>query len=305
VARRVSRLLKSRSCKLHRVRNQRAPGNSPALFILWYNRGMNVKRFRAVVYGYYVRHKRTMAWRDTRDPYKIVVSEIMLQQTQVARVMEKYPAFIRAFPTLRVLARASLAAVLTVWQGMGYNRRALYLKQLAETVVRDYAGRIPSERALLEKLPGIGPATSASVCAFAFDTAYPFIETNIRSVFIHHFFSDATGTSDAMIIPLVEKTLDRADPRNWYYALMDYGAYLKARYPNPSRKSAAYKRQSPLEGSVRQMRSRVVTYLLAHGPCRRKGIMLLAADKPRIREALAGLIHDRMVVAVNGILSIP
>jgi A/G-specific adenine glycosylase len=268
------------------------------------NPSMTPQRFRKIIYEYYSRHKRPMAWRDTRDPYKIIVSEIMLQQTQVPRVIEKYPEFIRAFPSLRSLASAPLARVLQVWQGMGYNRRALYLKQLAATVMRDYAGIIPSDRILLQKLPGLGAATSASVCAFAFDAAHPFIETNIRSVFIHHFFNGRTGISDALILPLVEKTLDRKDPRNWYYALMDYGVYLKAHYPNPSRKSAGYKKQSPLDGSVRQMRSRVVKYLLSNGSCLESELMDLAPDKQRVCEALAGLKKDRMITGSKGKLRI-
>jgi A/G-specific adenine glycosylase len=257
---------------------------------------MNAECFRKLVYAHYARHRRSMPWRNTRDPYRIIVSEIMLQQTQVPRVREKYAGFIRAFPTLGALARAPLARVLEAWQGLGYNRRALYLKRLAQAVERDYAGRIPSRRELLERLPGLGPATSASVCAFAFGEAHPFIETNIRSVFIHHFFKGKDGVSDSRILPFVEKTLDRSDPRNWYYALMDYGSHLKSTLPNPSRKSAGYKKQPPLEGSVRQMRARIVSYLLARGGrCPGNELKRLGGSVSRVREALAGLKKDGLV----------
>jgi A/G-specific adenine glycosylase len=266
---------------------------------------MDVKKFRRLVYAYYAAHKRPMAWRRTRDPYRIIVSEIMLQQTQVPRVKEKYGEFIRVFPTLKSLAAAPLADVLKVWQGMGYNRRALYLKRLAETVLREHEGKIPSEREALKKLPGLGPATSACVCAFAFGTAHPFIETNIRSVFIHHFFNGASGVRDDDILPLVDKTLDRRDPRNWYYALMDYGVYLKDVYPNPSRKSAGYKRQSPLEGSIRQIRARIISCLLTKGRCRRSELLRIATDGAGFRKALEGLITDRLVICRDGRFSIP
>jgi A/G-specific adenine glycosylase len=265
---------------------------------------MDASRFRKTVYGYYARHKRPMAWRNTRDPYRIIVSEIMLQQTQVPRVREKYAEFILAFPTLRRLAEAPLADVLKVWQGLGYNRRALYLKRLAEAVVRDYGGRVPRERELLQKLPGLGPATSASVCAFAFGAAHPFIETNIRSVFIHHFFKGGKPVPDSRILPLVEKTLDRADPRNWYYALMDYGTHLKSGFPNPSRKSAGYKKQPPLEGSVRQARARIVKRLLEKGGCPGNELLRISPD-PRISLiALEGLKKDGLAAERRGIVSI-
>lgn len=260
-------------------------------------------QFRKLIYGYYQRHRRPMPWRRTRDPYRIVVSEVMLQQTQVARVREKYGEFIRAFPTIGDLARAPLAQVLAAWQGMGYNRRALYLKRLAETVVREYGGVIPRRREQLEKLPGLGPATSASVCAFAFGDPHPFIETNIRSVFIHHFFRNKACVSDAQILPLVEKTLDRDDPRNWYYALMDYGVYLKSKHGNPSRRSSGHKTQPPLEGSVRQMRARIVRSLLP-GKRRERDIVRGARDPALVRTAISGLRKDRLIVRTQGFLSI-
>ncbi|MGE5309130.1 MAG: A/G-specific adenine glycosylase [Deltaproteobacteria bacterium] len=261
---------------------------------------MDVRTFRRIVYAYYKRNRRPMPWRSTCDPYRILVSEVMLQQTQVARVMEKYPEFIRAFPTVRALAEAPLARVLKVWQGMGYNRRALYLRKLARTVVAEHDGRIPRDRQTLLGLPGLGPATSACVCAFAFGQAFPFIETNIRSVFIHHFFRGKSGVCDTEILPLVEKTLDRSDPRNWYYALMDYGVHLKATRPNPSRRSSGYKKQSPLEGSVRQARARIVRYLLANKGCAVTGLLRLSQDRALAAEALEGLERDRLVAVRDG-----
>ena len=164
-----------------------------------------------------------MPWRTTRDPYSILVSEIMLQQTQVERVKTKYTEFLAAFPTIESLASSLLTDVLRTWQGLGYNRRAIALKRCAEEIVSRYSGQFPRDTAELETLPGIGPYTARAVAAFAFGMAEPLIETNIRTVFIHFFFHGRDRVSDREIMPLVARTLDRHNPREWYYALMDFG----------------------------------------------------------------------------------
>ncbi|WP_239026859.1 A/G-specific adenine glycosylase [Geomonas oryzisoli] len=222
-----------------------------------------VAGFRHIILDYYRAHGRRLPWRETRDPYAILVSEIMLQQTQVERVREKYLQFLAVFPNWRELAEAELSRVLELWQGLGYNRRAVSLQSCARAVCEHFAGTLPHEVAQLESLPGIGPYTARAVATFAFDTATPFIETNIRSVFIHHFFADAEAVRDADILPLVELTLDRDNPRDWYYALMDYGAMLKRSGVNPSRKSAHHVRQSPFRGSNREQRSLILRAILA------------------------------------------
>jgi A/G-specific adenine glycosylase len=189
----------------------------------------------------------------------------MLQQTQVSRVLGKYAAFITRFPTIRSLAKASLRDILHAWQGLGYNRRALALKRMAEEVVRNHGGQVPSDRLLLESLPGIGQSTSGAVCAFAFNQPVIFIETNIRSVFLHHFFNGKDKVSDEQLILHIEKTLDTKNPRRWYSALMDYGVYLKERAVNPSRRSLHYRRQSRFEGSRRQVRGMILRLLVSRG----------------------------------------
>ena len=148
------------------------------------------------------------------------------------------------------------------WQGLGYNRRALSLKTAAQVLVNNYNGKIPRSREELKKLPGVGEATAASVCAFAFGKSVVFIETNIRSVFIHLFFKSAHAIKDSQILPLIEQTLDINNPRQWYYALMDYGVFLKERFGNPSRGSAHYRKQSPFHGSNRQLRGRLLKVLV-------------------------------------------
>ncbi len=211
---------------------------------------------------HYQVHGRDLPWRRTHDPYLVIVSEVMLQQTQVARVEPKYTEFIEAFPDLESLARAPLETVLRCWQGLGYNRRAVSLKRLAEQVVAEHGGLIPRDLQSLRRLPGVGPATAAAVAAFAFGDPYPFLETNIRAAYLHHFFADREGVADKEVLPLVEATLDRADPRTWYYALMDYGSTLKRRVSNPSRRSRHHSRQSPFEGSKRQLRARTLRVVL-------------------------------------------
>ncbi|WP_224983821.1 HhH-GPD family protein [Geomonas agri] len=219
--------------------------------------------FRHTVLDHYRSQGRRLPWRETHDPYAILVSEIMLQQTQVDRVRDKYLEFLAVFPTWQELAEAELSRVLSLWQGLGYNRRAVSLQLCARAVLERFAGTLPCEVAQLESLPGIGPYTARAVAAFAFGIATPFIETNIRSVFIHHFFPDSESVRDAEILPLVELTLDRDDPRQWYYALMDYGASLKRGRANPSRKSAHHVRQSPFRGSNREQRSLILRAILA------------------------------------------
>ena len=222
-----------------------------------------ISEFQQVVLDHYGQHDRPMPWRNTPDPYKILVSEIMLQQTQVERVLVKYPAFLTAFPDFTSLAQAPLADILTVWQGMGYNRRAISLQKCAQRVVKEYNGMLPADVDTLATFPGIGRATASSICAFAFNMPVVFIETNIRRVFIHFFFSDADTVSDAKILPLVEKALYGKNPRIWYWALMDLGTALKKIVINPNRRSTHYTKQSPFEGSDRWIRGRIIAILLA------------------------------------------
>jgi A/G-specific adenine glycosylase len=219
--------------------------------------------FRETVQEHYRQQGRALPWRETCDPYAILVSEIMLQQTQVDRVRDKYRAFLAAFPGFVDLARAELSSVLSLWQGLGYNRRAVALRQCAVAVVERFGGALPKEINELQSLSGIGPYTARAVALFAFGEPTPFIETNIRSVFIHHFFADHEQVPDRDLLPLVEITLDRENPRDWYYALMDYGAMLKKSGVNPSRKSAHHAIQSPFRGSNREQRSRLLKLILA------------------------------------------
>jgi A/G-specific adenine glycosylase len=245
--------------------------------------------FQAMIWAFYHAHARPMAWRETRDPYAILVSEVMLQQTQVNRVKEKYPDFIGTFPTFETLAAAPLSAVLDQWQGLGYNRRAVALHRAAGIVVADWGGHLKEDPADLVTLPGIGKATAASIAAFAFNRPTVFIETNIRRVFIHCFCADRDGVTDGEILPLVEQTLDRENSREWYYALMDFGTFIAANHPNPNRKSAHYSKQSRFEGSDRQVRGRILR-LLGVGPSSSDDLIgELGEDPARVDRLLLAL----------------
>ncbi|HEV7702080.1 MAG TPA: A/G-specific adenine glycosylase [Candidatus Paceibacterota bacterium] len=225
---------------------------------------MDTKKFQQIIWAHYKNNKRDFPWRKTRDPYKILVSEIMLQQTQALRVVPKYISFLKKFPTVKALAKAKLKDVLGEWQGLGYNRRALYLKRCAEKIEKDFRGKFPKDLKILQTLPGIGPATAGDIMAFAWNQPAIIIETNIRSVFIRFFFKDKKRKkkiSDKEITPLIEKTLDKQNPREWYFALFDYGAYLK-KTSNPSRKSIHHAKQSKFTGSYRQKRAHILRIIL-------------------------------------------
>ncbi|MDO4539460.1 MAG: adenine glycosylase, partial [Coriobacteriales bacterium] len=227
--------------------------------------------FRELVLSRGRQHFRDLPWRRTRDPYAVWLSEVMLQQTQVTRVDGRWQRWLERFPTVEALAAAEPADVLEEWQGMGYNRRALALLRAAREVC-ERGGGFPREEADLLALPGIGPATAAGIRAFAYDLPGTYLETNVRTVFLHELFPQDVGVSDAVLRPLVTRTCpgtelvpatDGDTPRTWYYALLDYGAWLKRTVPNPSRRSRSHVRQSSFEGSHRQKRAEVVRILLS------------------------------------------
>ena len=257
--------------------------------------------FRDLILSYYRAHGRDLPWRHTTDPYRILVSEIMLQQTQVERVAVKYPEFLDRFPDFKSLARARRSEVLRAWQGMGYNRRAIALQETARRVTEEYGGRLPADVETLATFPGIGKATAAAISAYAFNMQVAYIETNIRRIFIHFFFQDREGIRDDEILPLVERTLYRENPREWYSALMDYGTVLKKRTANPNRRSASYSRQSRFEGSDRQIRGRILALVLDEGTVTEKEVILRLCEEPgRVKRILGDLAREGFVAESEG-----
>ena len=171
---------------------------------------------------------RDLPWRNVDDAYAVLVSEVMLQQTQVTRVLKYWARWLELFPNVDALAAADTATVLEAWQGLGYNRRALALKRACEQCSAQWAGSLPRTVADLVELPGIGPATAAGVVAFAYDEPAVYLETNVRSVFLHELFPNSERVPDREIVPFVADTCPNEGARVWYYALLDYGAHLKA-----------------------------------------------------------------------------
>jgi A/G-specific adenine glycosylase len=277
-----------------------------------------VRQLQEAVWEYYRQHGRDLPWRRPEpdgsfDPYKILVSEVMLQQTQVTRVVPKYQAFLERFPNIRSLAAASVGDVIKAWNGLGYNRRAKYLWQAAQAI----RGPFPLSLEELVKLPGIGKNTAGAILVYAYNQPLAFIETNIRTVYIHHFFADDTAVDDKELLPLVEQTLPKKGKeqpetrihsapgakrktvglshyREWYWALMDYGAYLKQTVGNLNRHSKHYVKQTPFEGSLRQVRGAVLRALAA-SPMTLSELQAIVPDSRlgKVLDALAaeGMIH--------------
>lgn len=234
---------------------------------------------------------RDMPWRDDTRPYYVLVSELMLQQTQVARVIPKFLEFIERFPNETILANAELSEVLKYWQGLGYNRRAKYLHDAAIKIVQDFDGMFPENEPDILGLPGVGKNTMGAIRAYAFNRPTIFVETNIRTVYIHHFFADEFDVADTQIITKLEATIDSVNPRRFYQSLMDYGAFLKSHGVRNTTKSKHYSKQSPLKGSLREMRGEIIRRLARGGENWREGIEL----DPRFDEALQALVHDGLV----------
>lgn len=222
-----------------------------------------IRALKKKVYEYYKDAGRDrLPWRVDSTPYSVYISEIMLQQTQVDRVIPLFNRFIETLPDFQALAAVDQPTLLSLWQGLGYNKRALFLKRAAEKICAEFGGVLPNNRADLQSLPGIGEATSGSIMVYAFNAPEVYIETNIRTVYIHEFFADKSDVSDSDLLPLIEASLEGEEPFRWYSALMDYGTMLKKQIPNPSRKSKHHVKQSKFEGSDRQIRGAVLRVLL-------------------------------------------
>lgn len=257
------------------------------------------------VRSYYRAHGRhDLPWRGTRDPYRIAVSEIMLQQTQVPRVIEKYAQFLTLFPNVRSLAKAPLSKVLSAWSGLGYNRRAKFLHQMAKEIAGKKKAAFPNTVEELEALPGIGPYTARAIAAFAYDQPVVLIETNVRTAYLHHFFPRAKNVSDKTLLPIIASTLDAKRPREWYAALMDYGSHLKATGSKAHRKSAQYKKQGAFIGSKRQTRGAIVRSLIEGGTTTTRLAKQLSFPPERILSALDDLVREGIVIKRRSIYSL-
>lgn len=220
-----------------------------------------IELFRKLIYAYFKNNRRDFPFRNEITPYNVLVSEIMLQQTQTGRVAERFLEFKKEFPDFLSLSNAPNKKLLMAWQGMGYNRRVLALKQIAKEVITDYNGQLPDTVDILKTFPQIGHNTASSIAAFAYNKPSIFIETNIRRVYIYFFFPKKKNINDKDILPIVESTVDNDNPREWYYALMDYGVMLKKTHPELNKRSSHYRKQSPFKGSNREIRGKILKIL--------------------------------------------
>ena len=292
---------------------------------------MTILAFQRAILSWYKTNRRDLPWRNTKDPYKILVSEVMLQQTQVTRVIPKYKEFLKAFPTLESLAKTSDKKLLKTWAGLGYWRRALNLKEAARILVSAQATKFltsprrrfstlakrKSPRAQnpksrgdfevrsleslspsdLESLPGIGPYTARAVSCFAFGNAEAFLDTNIRRVYLHFFFPKRKDIPDEEILKIAEKAVWKKNPREWHYALFDYGATV-LKNSGANRRSRHYAKQSKFEGSFRSFRTKVVNFLLSQkqNNTPQKTIKALLKESPYPTEKIiSSLLKDRLI----------
>jgi A/G-specific adenine glycosylase len=257
------------------------------------------RKFIDIVLAFYETNgRRQLPWRHTTNPYLILVSELMLQQTQVERVIPKFNSFTRRWPTVHDLARAPLAAVLKEWQGLGYNRRAKFLWD---------KGIFPTVYTELTALPGIGPYTAGAIMAFAYDEPIPVIETNLRTVFIHHFFTERASVSDTELMKYIARTLPRENVRTWYAALMDYGSHLKKVAGNKNTQSQHYKKQPSFKGSNREIRGALLRVLATFSNQSRSEVAYALKNFPpeRVTRQIDALIADGLIIEQRKKLQLP
>jgi A/G-specific adenine glycosylase len=263
---------------------------------------------QARILTWYAANGRDLPWRRTTDPYAVLVSEIMLQQTQVPRVIPKFAAFLERFPSFEDLAAATLAEVLSLWSGLGYNNRALRLWQCA-LVLRDRrAGgdaatrlALPATVDQLDELPGVGPYTARAVMVFAHNADVAAVDANVRRVLIHEL-GLASDTGSARLQAVAEALLPRGRSRDWHNALMDYGSEVLTSRTTGVRPLTT---QSPFAGSRRDYRARVLRLLLDRSPRRRDELSAeldLAADATD--EIVALLARDGLVRVIGDDVSV-
>lgn len=242
-----------------------------------------IQDFQTNIFSWWRAHRRNLPWRHTHDPYKILVSEIMLQQTQVRRVIPKYAEFIKAYPTVKHLAGASAAEVLKHWKGMGYNRRALYLKKIRT---------IPKSEKELMKLPGVGRYTARAICVFAYKQDVALVDTNIRQILTHFFFHDVPQ-KEKIIQTLADALVPKGKSWEWHQALMDYGALGLNKVPG------VIKKQSQFKNSNRYFRGKLID-VLREGSVKEKVLL-----KDFSSAIINSLMKDGLIVRKNGVLSLP
>lgn len=259
---------------------------------------INYNEFNNILSTFYKKNKRCLEWRDKINGYYILISEFMLQQTQVSRVINFFNSFIAQLPTIKDLANAEQSQVISLWSGLGYNRRALYLHNAAKIIYTEHNGIIPTDYMLLIKIKGIGEYTAKAIVTFTYNIPLIFVETNIRSVFFIYFkefFINKEKIDDTLIKKLIENTIQKDNPRTWYYALMDLGTELKKKYKDKHiQKSKLFTKQSKFNGSLRQIRGKIIKILSEKKLILKKDLLLLCNDK-RTSYCIIMLIKEKFI----------
>lgn len=271
-----------------------------------------VKNFPKVIWDHYAHNKRMLPWREIEElsikdrGYRVLISEVMLQQTQVKRVVEKYLQWLERWPTIDSFANSSLSDVLVMWSGLGYNRRAKYLRDTLLDIQKNYKGIIPQDAKVLQSFPGIGPNTAAAIIVYTYNKPIAFIETNIRTVYLYSFFANTTEqVTDRQIVTLVTDTIDTENPRDWFYAIMDYGAYIKKNHGNQLHNARSHKKQSVFKGSKRQVRGKILQLLTQMHYVTADELDAEIADD-RVHEVLHDLLSEGMITRhANGTYALP
>ena len=260
-----------------------------------------IGEFQRRVYAVDKLCQRELPWRKRRTPYRVLVSELMLQQTQAGRVVPKYRAFLKDLGSFKALAKADTSEVIKLWQGLGYNRRALALKRTAEIVHSSYSGRLPRDYEALLALPGIGDYTAKAVRIYAYNFDDVLIETNIRSLFTYCFFPECSAVSDADLLPLIASAVDRKDPARWYDALMDLGVLVKANVPRIVQRNKAHRAQSQFQGSHRQKRGMLLKALSSKGSLTcREAAACVELDAALVKSILEELKSEQFLELSKG-----
>ena len=263
--------------------------------------------FQEKIFSWWRSHKRDLPWRHTHDPYKILVSEVMLQQTQVLRVITKYREFIERYPTVGDLAAASPAAVIRIWKGLGYNRRALFLHKAAKIIVEKYGSQLPISEQQLSKLPGLGIYTARAILVFAYKQDVPLIDTNIRRIITHFFFNDQPQ-KPSVIEDAALRLLPKGKSWEWHQALMDYGSEESSKFKVQS--SKLKKKATPFRQSHRFYRGRIIDLLRQQEMQETSFLRRLMKEYQKPKEFFQKLIEDLVaegfiVRSKTGIVSLP
>lgn len=255
------------------------------------------RRLRRKILGYYKKYGRELPWRKTNSPYHILVSEFMLQQTQVSRVTDYYEKFINKLPDLKSLAKVKTPLLLKLWSGLGYNSRALRLRAAAQEIIKTHNGKFPEDAESLKKLPGIGDYTSAAILAFAFNKPVPVIDINIRRVLLHEL-GLANNVSNQELTALARLLIPRGKSALWHNALMDYGAALP---PEVKKLYQPLTRQSSFKGSKREARGYILRILLKEKSLSRKELLEKISHRQK-EEIIDQLAAEDFISVSNGIV---